>query len=311
MNKPQDIVLLGPTCSWKSSAAIQIAQKLDAEIVSCDSMQVYKGLEIGTAQPSSKELAAVPHHLIGILDIHEVYDVSRFLALATNTLEEIHSRGKRAIIVGGTGLYAKALVYGHTLLPANAALFSQIKAQLEAPDGRRQLEEELSAVARGRDNIPKDILLNPRRLLRAVEVARLTGRTPWELNSSTNTPNPEFSQFVILPDLELLKARIRQRTAAMMAQGWVQEAQRAIGNGLMETPTARQALGYRDIADFLSGNGPDSLADLEILLVSRTIHYARRQFTWFKHQHPGAAFIPITPNDTPLETITSAVLNHA
>ena len=311
MSVPQDIVLLGPTCSWKSSAAIQIAKELDAEIVSCDSMQVYKGLEIGTAQPSPEELSAIQHHLIGIFDIHEPYDVSSFLELATAAREEIHSRGKQAIIVGGTGLYAKALVYGHALLPANAELFEQIKAQLEAPGGREQLEEELSAVAHGRDNIPKDILLNPRRLLRAVEVARLTGRTPWELNSSTNTPNPEFSQFIILPDLELLKARIRQRTAAMMAQGWVQEAQRAIGNGLMETPTARQALGYRDIAEFLAGNGPDSLANLETLLVSRTIHYARRQFTWFKHQHPGATFIPITPNDNPLKTIKLAVFKHA
>ena len=311
MTAPQDIVLLGPTCSWKSSAAIQIAKELGAEIVSCDSMQVYKGLEIGTAQPSSEELAAVPHHLIGIFDIREPYDVSRFLELANAAREEIHGRGKRAIIVGGTGLYAKALVYGHALLPANAELFEQIKAHLEAPGGRERLEEELSAIAHGRDNIPKDILLNPRRLLRAVEVARLTGRTPWELNSSTNTPNPEFSQFIILPDLELLKARIRQRTAAMMAHGWVQEAQCAIGSGLMETPTARQALGYRDIADFLSGNGPDRLVDLETLLVSRTIHYARRQFTWFKHQHPGATFIPISPNDNPLEKIVSTVLTTA
>ena len=303
MNMPQDIVLLGPTCSGKSSAAIRIAQELDAEIVSCDSMQVYKGLEIGTAQPSTEELAMVPHHLIGIFDIHEPYDVSRFLALATSVCEEIHSRNKRAIIVGGTGLYAKALVYGHTLLPADAALFEQIKAQLEIPGGREQLEAELSSIANGRENIPKDILLNPRRLLRAVEVARLTGRTPWELNSSSNTPKQDFKQFIILPDLELLKARIRQRTAAMISQGWVQEAQCAIGNGLMETPTARQALGYRDIADFLSGNGPDTLADLETLLVSRTIHYARRQFTWFKHQHPGATFIPFTPHDNPLETI--------
>ena len=303
-----DIVLLGPTCSWKSSAAIRIAQKLDAEIISCDSMQVYKGLEIGTAQPDAEELAAIPHHLIGIFSIHEPYDVNRFLSLAASIREEVHKRGKQAIIVGGTGLYAKSLVYGHALLPANAKLFEQIKAQLDSPGGRTQLEEELSAVAQGRDNIPKDVLLNPRRLLRAVEVARLTGRTPWDLNHSSNQPQQEFKQFVILPELELLKQRIRQRTAAMMKKGWVQEAQRAIGNGLMQAPTARQALGYRDIAEYLSGDGSDSLPALEELLVSRTIHYARRQLTWFKHQHPGATFIPISPQDSPLETICSAIL---
>ncbi len=271
-------------------------------------MQVYKGLEIGTAQPDAEEMAAIPHHLIGIFRIQEPYDVNRFLNLAASVREDVHKRGKQAIIVGGTGLYAKSLVYGHALLPANAELFEQLKSILDSPGGRIQLEDELSAVAQGRENIPKDILLNSRRLLRAIEVVRLTGRTPWELNNSTNQPKEEYKQFVILPELELLKQRIRQRTAAMMKKGWVQEAQRAIGNGLMETPTARQALGYRDIAEFLSGNGPDSLPELEELLVSRTIHYARRQFTWFKHQHPGATFIPISPQDSPLETICSIVL---
>ena len=271
-------------------------------------MQVYQGLEIGTAQPDAEELAAIPHHLIGIFSIQEPYDVNRFLNLAASVREDVHRRGKQAVIVGGTGLYAKSLVYGHALLPANAELFEQLKSILDSPGGRVQLEKELSSAAQGRDNIPKDILLNPRRLLRAVEVARLTGCTPWELNNSTNQPKEEYKQFVILPELELLKQRIRQRTAAMMKKGWVQEAQRAIGNGLMETPTARQALGYRDIAEFLSGNGPDSLPELEELLVSRTIHYARRQFTWFKHQHPGATFIPIPPQDSPLETICSMVL---
>ena len=308
MNIPSDIVLLGPTCSWKSGAAVLLAQRIGAEIISCDSMQVYKGLEIGTAQPDAESLSAVPHHLIGVFDIQEPYDVNRFLILANPLREEIHSRGRRAIIVGGTGLYAKSLIYGHTLLPANAELFDKIKAELEEPGGRQRLETELEATAHGRNNIPKDVLLNPRRLLRAVEVSRLTGHTPWELNQSSNTPQEGFSQFIVLPEMELLKERIRQRTALMIQQGWVQEAQRAIGNGLMESPTAKQALGYRDIADYLAGNGADSLAELTQLLISRTIHYARRQLTWFRHQHPGATFIPISQANNAIPTILATIV---
>lgn len=287
-----DIGVFGPTCCWKSETAIAVARRIGAEIVSCDSMQVYRGLEIGTAQPTKEELDAVPHHLVGCMEISERYDVNRFLELANQAIDGIHSRGRRAVVVGGTGLYARSLVYGHSLLPSDTAVFEAVKAQLEG-GGRSELERELATAAGGSEMVPKDVLLNPRRLIRACEVLRLTGRPPWELQSGGSTPKPSFRQFMLLPELELLKQRIRRRTGRMLAAGWLEEAQRAIGRGLMQTPTARQALGYSDIAAFLDGNGAGTMEELEEQLVSKTIKYARRQFTWFRHQHPGAETLAV------------------
>ncbi|MBQ7652517.1 MAG: tRNA (adenosine(37)-N6)-dimethylallyltransferase MiaA [Victivallales bacterium] len=288
-----DVCILGPTCCWKSETAIAIAARIGAEIVSCDSMQVYRGLEIGTAQPSKAEQEGVPHHLIGCLDMEERYDVNKFLDSAKTVIDGIHARGRRAVIVGGTGMYARALVYGHSLLPSDAEVFESVRAQLEN-GGRDALEYELAAAAGGRDNVPKDLLLNPRRLIRACEVLRITGRLAWQLQNDGRIPNPSFRQFILLPELELLKGRIRQRTARMIEAGWIDEAQRAIGRGLMQTPTARQALGYSEIASFLDGDGPDTVEELTALLVSKTVKYARRQFTWFRHQHPGAELLAVS-----------------
>ena len=123
------IVILGPTCCGKSAKAVEMAETLEAEVISCDSMQVYKGLEIGTAQPTMQERRGVPHHLIGMLDISEPYDVNRFLEMANQKLAELKAKGRNAVIVGGTGLYAKSLVYGHSLLPADAAVAAQIARQ--------------------------------------------------------------------------------------------------------------------------------------------------------------------------------------
>ena len=287
---------MGPTCSWKSETAIAVARSCGAEIVSCDSMQVYRGLEIGTAQPSREEQECVPHHLIGCMEMDERYDVNRFLELAKPLIDEIHARGRRIVVVGGTGMYARALVYGHTLLPSDAAVFEAVKAQLEN-GGQNALESELVTAAGGRENVPKDILLNPRRLIRACEVLRITGRLAWQLQNDGNVPDPSFRQFILLPELELLKGRIKLRTSRMIEAGWIEEAQRAIGQGLMQTPTAKQALGYSDIASFLDGDGPDTVEELTTQLVSKTIKYARRQFTWFRHQHPGAEMLAVSSGE--------------
>ncbi len=289
----RDIVILGPTCCWKSEAALEIAESIGAEIVSCDSMQIYRGLEIGTAQPTADQLARVRHHLIGTLDIHEPYDVNVFLGKAKGILADIHGRGKMAVVAGGTGMYAKALVYGHSLLPADASVLEDIRRQMDTAEGRLELEREIMAAAGSKEAVPADVFQNPRHLARALEITRLTGRPPWLHAKAPQAPLPQFIQFVLLPDLDLLKERIRRRTAGMLQAGWIEEAQRAIGMGLMETPTARQALGYREIAEFLSESSSD-MEDLQLRLVSKTIHYARRQLTWFRHQHPGAVFIPVS-----------------
>lgn len=283
------LVILGPTCSGKSARAIEMAQQIGAEIISCDSMQVYRGLEIGTAQPTIQEQCGIRHHLIGMLDISEPYDVNRFLELAKSKLASLESRGKPAIIVGGTGLYAKSLVYGHNLLPADEATARQI-----AQTSNSELEKELIAAAGGKENIPKDVLLNPRRLARSVEVHRITGQLSWKLQSSYTEPSPDFRQIILMPELEELRKRIKRRTEKMIADGWIEEAQKAIGKGLMTTPTARQALGYREIDDFLSCRGTaNSIEELIDLIAMKTGQFARRQLTWFRHQHPGAEIVRI------------------
>ncbi len=285
----ESIVILGPTCSWKSAVGARLAHLLSGEVISFDSMQVYRGLPIGTAQPSVEELSLAPHHLVSCLDISEPWNVNLFVPEATRLIDEIVSRGHRPVLVGGTGLYARALVYGFSLMPSDAAIAESLRVESATPEGCEKLRDELRAVG----EIPRDISLNPRHLARAVEVFRLTGKAPWTLQKKQDAPKAGFRQFVILPDFPQLKERIRLRTAKMLEAGWVEECREALGRGLAQAPTAWQALGYRDIATALEAGMPGGMAALQEVLANRTIQYARRQISWFKHQHPGAVFIPV------------------
>lgn len=301
---PRHILILGPTCSWKSETALTIARRRNSEIISCDSMQVYRGLEIGTAQPSPEEQALVPHHLICCRDISQPYDVNIFLSETRPILRRLEAQGKSAVIVGGTGLYARSLVYGHQLLPSDKALAEAIRAQDATSEGHQTLLSELARAAGGIHKIPQDLLLNPRHFTRACEVFRLTGALPWILAKKNTTPSPEYRQFILLPEFSLLKERIRLRTRRMLQAGWVEEAKRAFENGLMQSPTAHQALGYRDIYNYLQETPRFNQEELCTLLANRTIQYARRQYTWFRHQHPGATLLTISSSEEALSQIT-------
>ena len=283
------VVLLGPTCSGKSALAMELAERLSGELISCDSMQVYRGLPIGTAQPSEEERVHVPHHLVACLELAQPWNANLFVPRARQLIAEIVARHRQPIVVGGTGLYARALCYDFQLLPADAALAAQLRERSATEAGCASLREELSAAG----EVPDDLMRNPRHLARAVEVLRLTGEPPWRLSRRSETPLPGFRQFCLLPNFDALKMRIRRRTAAMVAAGWIVECRAALQNGLAKAPTAWQALGYRDIAGYLAGQGPATEAALTEVLANRTIQYARRQLTWFRHQHPGACFLTI------------------
>lgn len=302
------VLLLGPTCAWKSEAAERAAAELSAEIVSCDSMQVYRGLDIGTAKPDARSQQCSSYHLLDCLDIDEPYDAHRFVQRAQAALGAIQSRGGRALMVGGTGLYARALVYGYEMLPASPELFAQLTALSEQPGGREELlaRLEAAAVASGA-TIHEEVYRNPRRLVRACEVLALTGRLPWELQKKHAAAPPNVRQLCVLPELSMLKERIRRRTALMLANGWVEEAARLGAAGLMSTPTARQALGYREIIDCLNGKVPGGQEALPELLANRTIRYARRQLTWFRHQHPGAQLLSIDKEEGAVDKIVAAL----
>ena len=306
MNDVRCVAVLGPTCCWKSEVGLRLAEACGGEIVSCDSMQIYRGLPIGTAQPDATELARAPHHLIAELDIHEPYDANRFVQRAKRVLDDISARGKTAFLVGGTGLYARSLIYGFELLPADPAVFKALEAELAAEGGREKLLERLAVYG---DAIPEDVRLNPRRLLRACEVLSLTGKPPWVQAKKFDKPDPAFRQFCLIPVLSMLKERIRRRTARMLENGWLEEAEWADSQGLLQTPTARQALGYAEVIDYLRHGLKGGLPKLCEILTNRTVQYARRQLTWFKHQHPGAQLIEIEREEGSVDYILGIIHN--
>jgi len=291
--RPQCLAILGPTCAWKSEIALLIAEELNGEILSCDSMQVYQGLDVGTAKPTAEMRARCRHHFVDTLPLTAPWDTHRFVQAAQPLLAELPARGVIPILAGGTGLYARALLYGFEMLPADRELFARLEQELEMPGGKERLVHELREGSADPREMPLDTARNPRRLARAVEVLRLAGRPPWELLSDRpQEPIVPGHQFILLPTMAVLKPRIVRRATWMLENGWIEEGEAALAAGLLETPTAKQALGYREIAAYLAGE----LADREALLhalVGRTVKYARRQRTWFRHQHPGAEILEI------------------
>ena len=180
MNHPLSpvLVLLGPTCSGKSALALELATRLSGELISCDSMQVYRGLAIGTAQPTAEEQTRGPHHLVACLELFQPWNVNRFVPAVKKLASEISGRGHLPVVVGGTGLYARALCYDFQLLPSDANLAAELREASSTSEGCERLQAELSSAG----PLPEDLRRNPRHLARAVEIYRLTGEAPWELH---------------------------------------------------------------------------------------------------------------------------------
>jgi tRNA dimethylallyltransferase len=286
----EHLAILGPTCSWKTETAVVLAERLGLDVLNCDSMQVYRGMDIGTGKPPAADRERIRHLLLDCLDISQRCDVSTYVALAEKALCELEGRGRRAVLAGGTGLYARSLIYGMHRIPADPQLAGRLGAEFRSPGGREALLGELLRSSDAAD-VPPDVLANPRRLLRAIEVLRLTGATPWALRRAPlPAADRRFRQYIVLPDLAILKSRIAQRTSEWLGHGWVDEVHILLARGFLQTPTARQALGYADIAAFLCGEVRD-LAELHERISRATVGYARRQCTWFRHQHPGAIAI--------------------
>ena len=286
---PPVVVIMGPTASGKSALALRFAREHNGEIVSADSMQLYRGLEIGTAQPTSEERAEIPHHLVGCFDFHERIDVFTFCRLADTAIAEIRARGRLPIIAGGTGFYLKSLLYGLDDLPADPALRRELDARYDSDDAENELRARLAAL--DPDAAIKFVQCR-RRMIRALEVVTLTGKSILELQRQ-RTPKLRFPVDAkrLAPSPDELKFRIARRADTMLANGWIDEARTALARGLLDSPTAWQALGYRQIADFLAGK-----CDYDTMrqnIITATWQFARRQRTWFAHQHPEAGIINI------------------
>lgn len=272
------ILIGGQTAVGKSEVAIELAKLIDAEIISVDSMQVYKGMDIGTAKPSKEERAIVPHHLIDILDITESFNAAEFVRLARAKIPEIKSRGKNVIMCGGTGLYFKAFLGG---LGAAPAPDKNLRRELESTPLELLLQELKEKDPKTFSTIDRN---NPRRVIRAVEVIRLAGKPFSELRSEWNNIACEFPFifFCLKRDSSDLRRRISERVDRMFKLGLVEETQQLLKSGLEENPTAMQAIGYKQVVEYL--RGLRSLEETIDLVKIRTNQFAKRQLTWFKYQ---------------------------
>ena len=284
---PALFVLTGSTATGKTARALDWAERHGAEIVSCDSLLFYRGMDIGTAKPTREELARVPHHLIDVVEPRERYDVQRYVAAARAAVEDIVRRGRRVLVVGGSGFYLRSFFAPMSDgIEVDPALRAELEARL-ATEGLAALVAELRALnPAGLGTLDTE---NPRRVVRALERCRASGRQLVELAAEFAAKPSAFADFEVrLVRLdcvaEVLERRIVARVCAMLAAGLVDEVRRLDAVGLRENASAAHAIGYRETLDYLDGRKP--LAALEGEIVRNTRALVKKQRTWFRTQLP-------------------------
>ena len=271
------ICIAGPTASGKTALSIALAKELDAQIVSCDSMQVYKRMDIGTAKPSLEEREGIPHYMLDVAEPDEDFSVSRYCALAAPIVDDILSRGKTAIIVGGTGLYMDSLIKGTDFAPFPS---TGMREKLEA----QPIEEvyiQLQAI--DPEAASRLHLADKKRIIRAMEVYLETGETITEHNRRTQTLPPKYTPVWFgLEDenRQDLYHRIDRRVEVMLRQGLIDEIRSLLSSGISAKCTAMQAIGYKEFVAALDGQISIEEAAAQVQQASR--HYAKRQLTWFR-----------------------------
>ena len=271
------ICIAGPTASGKTALSIALAKELDAEIVSCDSMQVYKGMDIGTAKPTVQEREGIPHHMLDVASPDEDYSVSRYCTEAAPIVDDILARGKTAIIVGGTGLYMDSLIKGNDFAPFPSTGMREMLEQKPIEDVFAQLQSvDPEAAARLH-------LSDRKRIIRAMEVYLETGETITEHNRRTQLIPPKYHPvWFALEDenRQDLYDRIDRRVELMLQQGLIDEIQALLAAGIPAKCTAMQAIGYKEFISALDGHITVAEAAAQVQQASR--HYAKRQLTWFR-----------------------------
>ncbi|MFB0518285.1 MAG: tRNA (adenosine(37)-N6)-dimethylallyltransferase MiaA, partial [Acidobacteriota bacterium] len=276
------IIIMGPTGVGKSALALFLAPRLGGEIISADAIQVYKGLQIGTAKPSSQELAAVRHYLIDVMEPDQRFSAGQFMKLALRAIREIRGRNKVPIIVGGTGLYIKALLKGlFQLSPRDMVLRKRMEKRCDKkglPYMHRMLKRiDPESYGRIGEN-------DRQRILRALEIYFTTKKTMSQHlkeNPFAENKLPAIKIGLILPRAELYK-RINERVEKMLASGWIEEVEDLLQRGYSPQCHAFKALGYREIIGFL--NGEYSIERLKELIQQNTRRYAKRQLTWLRKE---------------------------
>ena len=274
------ICIAGPTASGKTSLAVELAKLYNGEVVSCDSMQIYRRMDIGTAKPTKDEMQGIVHHMLDVANPDEDFSVSRYCEMAGPIVDHILSRGKTAIIAGGTGLYMDALIKGNDFAPFPATGRREELEALTAREGIEAVMEQLRAVDPEALDRSQG---NPRRIIRAMEVYLETGETITAHNLKTQAIPPKYRPVWFALEDESrqdLYGRIDRRVDIMLEQGLVEEIQNLLASGIPSKCTAMQAIGYKEFIAALDGQCTIEEAADEVKKSSR--HYAKRQLTWFR-----------------------------
>lgn len=275
------ICIAGPTASGKTSLAVALAKELGGEVVSCDSMQVYKYMDIGTAKPTEEEMQGVVHHMLSVAEPQEEFSVSRYCEMAAPIVDDIVKRGKIAIIAGGTGLYMDALIRGNDFAPCpSTGMREKLETQADA-EGMEKMLELLRSI--DPESAQRLHLKDRKRVLRALEVYYETGETITQHNMKTQAIPPRYCPVWFAledEDRQDLYDRIDGRVEKMLEDGLIEEIQALLARGIPKKCTAMQAIGYKEFIDALDGFG--TMEDATALVQQSSRRYAKRQLTWFR-----------------------------
>ena len=275
------ICIAGPTASGKTALAVEVAKLVNGEVVNCDSMQIYKYMDIGTAKPTEAEKQGIVHHMIDVAEPDEDFSVSRYCAMATPIVEDILARGKTAVVAGGTGLYMDSLIRGNAFAPFPS---TGMREKLEAQADRVGMEfmlDQLRIV--DPDAAAKLHLSDRKRIIRALEVYYETGETITAHNRKTQAIPPRFRPVWLgldFADRKELYRRIDLRVDLMLEQGLISEIEALLDRGIPEKCTAMQAIGYKEFLDAIDGRC--TIEEAAQLVRQSSRHYAKRQLTWFR-----------------------------
>ena len=301
------ICVVGPTASGKTKLAVQLAKAYDGEVVSCDSMQIYKHMDIGTAKPTPEEMEGVPHHMIDCVEPGEDFSVGKYVQLADGCVQDILSRGKTAVIAGGTGLYVDSLIAGRTFAPVpQTGKREALEAQLRQEGGEAMLCK-LRAV--DPDAAARLHPADEKRIIRALEVYAETGRTITQHNLDTQQIPPRYRPVWIgldYLDRAVLYRRIDLRVDLMLQAGLLDEIRALLARGVSPRTTAMQAIGYKEIVQALRGQ--TTMDEAVRLIQQRSRNYAKRQLTWFR-RNPQLCWLRMTGQEDFAQILAAARQN--
>ena len=299
------ICVAGPTASGKTSLSIALAKALDGEVISCDSMQIYRGMDIGTAKPTTEEMAGIPHHMLDVVSPADDFSVSRYCEMADPILQDILARGKTAIIAGGTGLYMDALIRGNSFAPfPSTGMREKLEAEADAI-GMEAMAEKLRAIdPESAQRLPVN---DRKRIIRALEVYYETGETITQHNQKTQAIPPKYNPIWFALEDENrqdLYDRIDARVDIMLELGLIEEIHKLLAQGIPEKCTAMQAIGYKEFLDAIHGHC--TVQEAADLVKQSSRRYAKRQLTWLR-RNEAICWLRRKPGQ-PTEEIVAAAL---